>query len=193
MEGGYTVEELLDFLVHAAERGLMPAATAQALSVATRNVFAVLDESERAGLRLNDLDGTIRRFHIKRARDFNPTSLKEYERRVRRAAELFLQWKQDPANFKAATRATSASNKRGKNEARTGEPSRQPTVMSSADVAVSEKAATAPPSASASAAVYHTNLPVRPGHMVHLSNLPFDLTVAEAERLAQFVRLLGAE
>jgi hypothetical protein len=29
--------------------------------------------------------------------------------------------------------------------------------------------------------------------MVHIANLPFDLTVAEAERLAQFLQLLGAE
>lgn len=192
MKGEYTLEELLDFLVHAAERGLMPAATAQALAVATRNVFAVLDDTERTGLPLDDLDGIIRRFHNKRARDFNPSSLKEYERRVRRAAELFLQWKQDPANFKVPTRSTPTSNKRGKNGARAGDSSRHTSAMAPADVAVPEDTSAAPVS-SASAAVYDTKLPVRPGHMVQLSNLPFDLTVAEAERLAQFVRLLGAE
>jgi hypothetical protein len=190
MEGEYTLEELLDFLAHAAERGLVPAATAQALSVATRNVFGVLDDAERASLGLDDLDGVIRRFQNKRARDFNPTSLKEYGRRVRRAAEMFLQWKADPANFKAPTRATSTSNKRSKNGVRAVESARSTTAAAAiAEPADTPTAAVATPST----AVYETRLPVRPGHMVQLSNLPFDLSVAEAERLAQFVRLLGAE
>jgi len=49
------------------------------------------------------------------------------------------------------------------------------------------------PDSSTTAASYATTLPVRPGHRVQLSNLPTDLTAAEAERLAQFVRLLAAE
>lgn len=38
---------------------------------------------------------------------------------------------------------------------------------------------------------YQSSFPVRPGTVVTLSNIPNDLTSEEAERLAQFVRLLG--
>jgi hypothetical protein len=138
---------------------------------------------------LEELDAIVHRFHNKRARDFNPSSLKEYERRVRRAVELFLQWKQDPANFSVPTRrATLTSVKRGKNggRARDLKPAEAAESTNPADLSI-------PPAPSPSASNYVTQLPVRPGHMVQLSNVPFDLTVAEAERLAQFVRLLGSE
>lgn len=36
---------------------------------------------------------------------------------------------------------------------------------------------------------YDTALPIRPGHVVTISNIPHDLTTTEAERLAQFIRL----
>ena len=54
----------------------MPAATARALGVATRNVFAVLTDQEKADLGNQELDAVIKRFNNKRARDFNPSSLR---------------------------------------------------------------------------------------------------------------------
>ena len=41
MANGYSADDLLEFLDHAGDKGLMPAATAQALAVATRNVLAI--------------------------------------------------------------------------------------------------------------------------------------------------------
>src|SRR5207249_7659880 len=96
---------------HAATRGLMPPATANALAVSSRNVFAVLDEPERGDVRKLDLDSVFTRFQNKRAKDFTPESLTEYRRRVKKAAQLFLEWKKDPASFRAPTRATRASRK----------------------------------------------------------------------------------
>lgn len=190
--GIYTSDNLLDFLAHAAERGLMPAATAQALAVATRNVFTVLDDAERASLPLDDIDAIVRRFHNKRARDLNPSSLKEYERRTKRAVELFLRWKRDPANFTVPTRVTSVSSHRGKHGVRTGDTEGQTAAGATAGATVPAELPVGRAPAGA-AAVYETQFPVRAGHMVHIANLPFDLTVAEAERLAQFLQLLGAE
>ena len=46
MPQAYSVDDLLEFLDHAGDRGLMPAATAQALAVASRNVMGVLGEQE---------------------------------------------------------------------------------------------------------------------------------------------------
>lgn len=174
----HTADELLDFLAHAAERGLMPAATAQALSVATRNVISVLSDEERADLPLDDLDGVVRRFTNKRARDYNPDSLKEYGRRLRRAVDLYLQWKADPANFAVKTRATTPA------RARERKALAQPVP---ADNGAAELGVT--PAIGASG--YQTAFPVRPGHVVSLSNIPHDLSQAEAERLAQFIRLLS--
>lgn len=178
MPSGYSPDDLTDFLTHAGERGLIPAATAQALAVATRNVFSVLDENERVDLHLEDIEGVIRRFNNKRARDFNPTSLAEYGRRVKRAVELYLRWREDPAKFTVKTRATNQGRKKeqaaGAAPLQVGEP-----LPDEADAPALRPGG------------YSTAFPVRPGQVVTISNIPHDLSTAEAERLAQFIRLLA--
>jgi hypothetical protein len=178
MANAYSVDDLLEFLDHAAGRGLMPAATAQALAVATRNVLGVLAENERTDLSQLDIEAVIKRFTNKRAKDFNPSSLKEYGRRVNRAVELFLKWREDPANFAIKTRAASTSRKKergaenGEPAPRDAQPEQVPTQL---------------------AGTYQSSLPVRQGLVVTLVNVPKDLTRAEAERLANFIKMLAVE
>jgi hypothetical protein len=176
MSNTYSVEELLAFLEHAAERGLMPAATAQALAVASRNVFGVLSDQEKPDVRQLDLDAVIRRFQNKRARDFSTDTLKEYDRRVRRAVKQFMEWREDPANFRSPTRSTTSGRKR-----KSGLENMGGAESSSMSSGVSWSAAPG---------TYQTMLPLAPGRIVTLANIPQDLTQAEAERLAQFVRML---
>ena len=178
MANAYSTDDLLDFLEHAADRGLMPAATARALAVASRNVLGILTDAEKADLSQLDVDAVIKRFVNKRAKDFNPASLKEYGRRVRRAVELFLKWRADPSNFTTKTRASSTSRKkRGGTE--NGE---QATKNPEVETVPAQLPGT-----------YQSSLPVRAGVVVTLSNVPYDLTSAEAERLASFIRMLAVE
>ena len=179
MPNDYSVEALLDFLTHAAERGLLPVATAQALAVASRSVLGMLSKDETADVRTVDLDSVTRRFTNKRARDFSPDTLKEYERRVRKAIALFTSWRDDPANFRATTRATAPGSKQ-RNRARASEAARrgEPTLDELSDTAASG---------------YRTAFPLRAGHVVTLNNVPEDLTAAEADRLAQFVQMLAIQ
>lgn len=178
MANAYSVDDLLEFLDHAGDRGLMPAATAQALAVAARNVLGILTDAEKVDLSQLDLDAAIRRFTNKRAKDFSPASLKEYGRRVRRAVELFLGWREDPANFTVKTRTTGARRRRD-TEGEIHEPGTRDTP---AEHFPDETPGT-----------YRTALPVRPGFVVTLVNIPYDLTSAEADRLADFVRMLAVK
>ena len=179
MANAYSLDDLIDFLDHAGDRGLMPAATAQAFAVAARNVLGVLSDQEKNNLSDQDLDSVIKRFNNKRAKDFSPTSLKEYGRRVHKAVELFLTWREDPANFTVKTRATATPRKKekGKNSAPL-QPDAEPEQF--------DQQQTAP-------GTYRSAIPVRPGVVVTLANVPYDLTKAEAERLAGFVRMLAIE
>lgn len=179
MVNAYSVADLLDFLSHASQRGLMPAATAQALAVACRNVFGVLGDEEEIDLRTADLDAITKRFTIKRARDFNPTSLKEYVRRARRAVDLYLQWRENPADFSVRTRATSSRKDRAK-----------PDAPASLSRGLEQNDQTPPVT---QPGTYQSSFPVRPGRIVTVSNVPEDLSSAEAERLAQFIRMLAVE
>ncbi|HTV77834.1 MAG TPA: hypothetical protein VMF03_06225 [Steroidobacteraceae bacterium] len=175
MANVYSADDLLEFLDHAGDKGLMPAATAQALAVAARNVLGILADNEKADLSRLDLDAAIKRFNNKRARDFNPSSLKEYGRRVRRAVELFLSWREDPANFTIKTRTTTTPRKRDKGAANDELATRDAPREQAPDEA---------------RGTYRSSVPIRPGLVVTLLNIPNDLTSVEAERLAAFVRLL---
>lgn len=179
MTNAYSVDDLLEFLGHASDRGLMPATTAQALAVASRNVLGILTEAEREDLSRLDIDDVIKRFVNKRAKDFNPTSLKEYGRRVRRAVELFHKWREDPSSFTIKTRASTASRSTKKSGTDAGAP------------ATKELQAEATPALLPG--TYQSSFPVRPGLVVTLNSIPHDLTSVEAERLASFIRMLAVE
>ena len=176
MANAYSADDLLEFLDHASDKGLMPAATAQALAVATRNVFGILSDDEKADLSQLDLEAAVRRFTNKRAKDFNPTSLKEYGRRIKRAVELFLAWREHPANFRIKTRGTGTPRKKEKGSANS---------EAAATEAISEQVP------EELAGTYRSSVPIRPGLVVTLVNIPNDLTRAEAERIANFVRILA--
>lgn len=178
MANAYSSDDLLEFLDHAGDRGLMPAATAQALAVATRNVLSVLSDEEKQDLSHQDLDSVIKRFNNKRAKEFNPSSLKEYARRLHRAVDLFLGWRDDPANFTVKTRSTNSTRKQD----RTREAPSPLQESSSHSEMVYPRPGT-----------YNSAIPVRAGVVITLTNVPYDLTSAEADRLANFVRMLAIE
>ena len=180
MKNSFSMEDLLDFLDHAGDRGLIPAATARALAVASRNVFGVLSDEERRDLSAQDIDAVVKRFNNKRARDFNPSSLKEYGRRVSRAVELFLSWREDPANFSVKTRATGNSRRKEKPSAES--PMAHDSYEGDQQFVRAQNAES-----------YQTALPVRPGVIITLSNVPHDLSKSEAERLAEFVKMLAVD
>jgi hypothetical protein len=181
MANGYSVDDLLDFLSHTGDRGIMPAATAQAFAVACRNVFAVLNPEEKSDLRNVDLDATAKRFMNKRAKEFSPSSLKEYDRRVKRAVQLFLQWKGNPAEFAVKTRNAPKTKKKEVVRGKSNKQSEDP-------VAVELPIASGPEIGG-----YQSAFPVRPGHVVKISNIPEDMTQSEAERLSQFIKMLATQ
>ncbi|KXK54060.1 MAG: hypothetical protein IPM61_09610 [Chlorobi bacterium] len=178
MNNTYSLEALLGFLHHASQRGLMPTATATALTVAARSVLDVLEAKEKNDLRTADLERAIKRFNAKRGNDFNPASLKEYGQRTRRAVEHFLRWQEDPANFSVKTRVTK------KQMREQGAEQKASALLDGIQARKREGERTGG---------YATSVPIRPGIVVELCNIPYDLTNAEAERLAQFVRMLVVE
>lgn len=177
MANPYSADDLLEFLDHAGDLGLMPAATAQALAVACRNVLGVLTDDEKKDLSKEELNSVIKRFNNKRAKDFNPSSLKEYGRRVHRAVELFLKWREDPSNFTVKTRATTGSRKKDRGHG---------TAEGSGGDVDSGHVGGAP-----RPGTYNSSVPVRRGVVVTLANVPNDLSKAEAERIASFVKMLA--
>lgn len=189
MSNDYSADALLNFLDHASDKGLMPTATAQALAVASRTMIPWMGDGERADLRTADMEAVFNRFTNKRAHDFSPGSLKVYASRLKRAVGLFVSWRDDPASFTVKTRARKGATKSRKPPATSTNAAAHVSPMA-ATIAPSGKAQ-AQPAASAQPGSYSTSFPVRPGFVVTLTNVPGDLTSAEAERLAGFVKMLG--
>jgi hypothetical protein len=92
---------------------------------------------------------------------------------------LFLEWREDPANFRAPTRATSPTRKRKNNaELEEAEP----------DLPLSQVG-----TPQALPGTYQTAVPLGLDRIVTLLNVPADLTKAEAKRLAAFIEMLSLE
>ena len=183
MANEYSVDELLGFLGHASERGLMPAATARALAVASRNVFGILADDEKADVRALDLTDVIKRFSNKRGHEFNPSSLTEYGRRVQRAVQFFIDWRGNPASFTVKTRSSM-------NASNTGRP---PLHTAAAETTSRTDTASGTVMSSPDEDSFETSVPVRQGQLITISNVPKNLTAAEAARLADFVKMLAVE
>ncbi|HEX8717685.1 MAG TPA: hypothetical protein VF722_11990 [Gemmatimonadaceae bacterium] len=111
------------------------------------------------------------------SRDFNPSSLKEYRRRVHRAIALFDQWRDEPANFSPKTRATKANAKKPRNGTN-GPHAMAAQVRADSSPALSEGS-------------YQSSIPIRPNWVVTIADVPADLARTEADRLADFVRMLA--
>jgi len=180
MANSYSKNDILDFLSHAGDIGLIPLATATALSVAVRNVFGVLTDAEQSNLEGIDLQTVVRRFNSKRSRDFNPSSLKEYGRRVYRAFDLFLAWRADSANFSVKTRSTKAARKLG-SDAKSVSQAGEHNYASGLSGARSQDGG------------YESSIPIRPDRVVTIVNIPTNLTRGEAERLSKFITLLAVD
>lgn len=160
----------------------MPAATSQALAVAVRNVFGVLDAEEQRNIGELRVEDVIKRFNNKRAKDFNSGSLKAYASRVKRAVDLYEQWKENPANFSVKTRTTGSRKKSAltcQND------------VSGKDISTIDTIAAHP--SSNRRGTYQSSFPVGAGRVITVSDIPEDLTSLEAEKLAQFVRMLAVE
>lgn len=173
-------EGLLAFLDLAAVQGALPRATAAALTVASRRVMAVLTPKERANLLNVKSAAVIKRFNRKFADNFSEGSRNEYGRRFERALALFKEWNVDPENFSVPTRLTKRSRA---NKVAVGS-AQGPKKTSMEDQT---------PAVRSGASGFQSSFPVRPGTVVTLLNIPSDLTRAEAERLAHFVKMLAVE
>jgi hypothetical protein len=178
------MDDLLDFLSHAAKKGIMPAASSRALAVAARNVLGVLDDEEQKNIGDINIEGVIKRFNNKRAKDFNPGSLKAYGQRVQRAIELYEQWKDNPANFSVKTRNSGTNRKPIKTKQNENR---------NEDIPITTAVTTTSPIPPNRQGTYQSSFPVGPGRVITVSSIPEDLTSLEAEKLAQFVRMLAVE
>lgn len=172
---------LQEFLSWAGRTGEMNPTTADAWAVACRRVLGVEEDPEGVNLRSLDVEGVASRFENLNRTKFTSGSMATYKSRFASAVAAYLAWL-DNEPWKPTSRKASRP--------------RSPRPAGSDDASESKGGgadlvqATPPPAHPAGALVVTYRVPLRPDLMIEVG-LPTDLTVADADRLAGFVRALA--
>ncbi|MFN3351430.1 hypothetical protein [Pseudorhodoplanes sp.] len=169
---------LLEFLDYLSNKGLMNRTTVAARKAAANKILGILDDAEAADVAQLDIDVVMGRFLNLEGGKYTPESLSAYKSRLKSAIDDFLRYQKDPLNFKPSVSA--APRKPEKSATSAGEGATAEQTM---------KAAVEPPPAD----VNIIPIPLRPNLTIKIQGLPFDLSGAEANKIANVIRALANE
>ena len=170
---------LLEFLDYLANRGLMNRTTVASRKASANKVLGILDESEAADVSKLDIDAVMTRFHHLHGANYTPDTLSVYKSRTKSAIDDFLRYQRDPLNFKPGIQPSQRKPDRAKVSATNDGSPRGETSQKSV--------AEAPP-----AEVNILPIPIRPDLTIKIQGLPFDLTVSEANKIANVIKAMAS-
>jgi hypothetical protein len=182
MDRDYSVDAFMRFLDYAAKKGLVKLHTVRARKTSSKRLLDLLDPDEKQDLKSLDLDHLAERFANKEGTGFKPESLQTYQRRLKTALEDFFAFTENPRSFKP-TSAARASRQSGP-----ARPDRSGRTSSKAGGSPSRETGVSP---GLDSLVFP--IPLRPGVVVKLCDIPPDLTDAEAEKVAAVIKALAVK
>lgn len=171
-------DALLEFLDYLSRKGMLNKTTAGARKAAAAKVLALLDEDEAADISNLDVDQLMLRFSNKYGSEYTPGSLNTYKSRVKSSVDDFLNYQQNPMTFKVGGSGGGR---------KVGERSRS---AAPASEKVAQRVAI-PPIAPPPASVSVLPIPIRADLIVQIQGLPFDLTSAEANKIANVIKAMA--
>ena len=177
-----SLSALLEFLEWTADKGLMAKNTVGGRKAAVGAVLGVLAPEETSDVTTVDLDSAMARFVNLQGKKYNTSSLNVYKSRTNAAINDFRAWLADPLAFKPHL---------NKSERKVAPKSGKPKVHTATKSQPDESQA---PISSANLHQATANVfpvPIRENVVVRIHNLPFDLTVAEAEKIANVVKAMA--
>jgi hypothetical protein len=166
-----TKQDFLDFLDWMSEKGLMAKNTVAARKAAATKVLGILSDEEAQDVTALNLDDVMRRFTNLEGRGYTPGSLTTYLSRLRSALDDFKVYLDKPLNFRPGVQPR----ERRKPEVRKETESTAPAVNGEIAVAPAPNA---------------LSIPIRPDKMIVIQGLPYDLTEAEAAKIANIIRAM---
>jgi hypothetical protein len=174
-------EDALAFLDYVAKKGLMAPATAHARKAALGKVLGILNEEEAQDITSLNLDDAMTRFGNLQGKNYTPASLNTYKSRAKAALDDFASYVANPLAFKPSLQ----SRERKPNMDKVLEPrnisqgSTPETPRQSASIITEPMANSIVP------------IPLRADLVIRIQGLPFDLTEAEANKIASVVRAMA--
>ncbi|MGO4726729.1 MULTISPECIES: hypothetical protein [unclassified Inquilinus] len=183
MDGNKSREAALTFLEYVAQKGLMAQATARARKAAVGKVLGILDEDEAQDVTSIDLDAIMRRFGHLQGKTYTPQSLVTYKSRVKAALDDFSSYVKNPLAFKPSVQARERKPIPGKASFRV-------TRNTSEDL-TPEAPRQSPSAVAGPMASSILPIPIRVDLTIHIQGLPFDLTEAEAKKIANVIQAMA--
>jgi hypothetical protein len=172
-------QKLLEFLDYLAEKGLMAQATASARKAAANRLLGVLSEEEANDVTALDLDDVMARFHNLEGKRFTPGSLTTYLSRVKSAVDDFRTYLENPLGFRPSVQVRDKRKSEGKNN-------NGPATTTTDKRSSVERAVVKVPLASSVLPI-----PIRPEITIYVQGLPYDLTEAEANKIANVIKAMS--
>lgn len=176
-------EELFRFLDYVRAKGLMSPNTVESRKASANKVLGILDAEEAEDVTNLDLDEVVRRFGNLHGQQYTPDSLRSYKSRTKSAIEDFSRYLENPLAFKPGVQRREKKQTNGAtqrvvhhlkaNDATTSSPVlERPTMVPAASSAI-------------------LPIPLRADLTVHIQGLPFDLTPAEAKKIAAVIQAMA--
>jgi hypothetical protein len=188
----YSIDALNRFLDYALEKGLLKSETAKSRRTAVNKILEKITDEQRADVRKVDLDLEAEHFANRQGAGYIPSSLLTYKSRAKTALTDFVNWVDNPMGF----RPSGSGN--GKASSKTGGSSATKKAKPAAKVELANAPGHEATNAARAASVEQPAgltfpVPIRAGLIVQLCNIPFDLTVGEAEKIAQVIKALASQ
>jgi hypothetical protein len=170
---------LLGFLDYLSAKGLAPKNTVSGRKAAVSKVLGVLDPEEVGDVTAVDLDSAMTRFFNLEGKSYKPESLGVYRSRVNASINDFKSYLESPSTFRAGSngqkKAKTESTKRTSKDSGAARPEIAPSRLEPVS----------------SPQVNVLPIPIRPDLIVRIHGMPFDLTTAEADKIAAVVRAMA--
>jgi hypothetical protein len=173
-------EAALAFMDYVGAKGLMAKATASARKAALGRVLSILSEDEAKDVTHIDVDELMTRFGHLEGKNYTPQSLVTYKSRVRSALDDFASYVDNPLAFKPSLQ----SRDRRPQPAQQAQKS-QEALQEQSDYSQKSPVAAGPMASSI------LPIPIRADLTIHIQGLPFDLTPAEAKRIASVIQAMA--
>ena len=172
-------EALMEFLDYLSNKGLIAKNTANARRTTANKVLRILSDEEARDITVLDLDDVMERFQNLEGQNYTPGSLATYRTRMKAAVADFETYLKNPLAFRPNVRKRERL-KTANQKSSSAPPSREPAQ------ATSTQYSTAPLMSNSIVPIS-----IRQDVTVHIQGLPFDLSEAEAERIANVVRAMA--